>query len=110
MGLSVRARQAVFGEDGCLKAVRGGHCALLLLDRGASRATREKYEGACAAARVPLRLLPEGMLAQATGRPGMAMALSAGGLAGQLLSILPGEEPDRPNIQEEIIIGGASVE
>ena len=32
MGLCVRARQATFGEDGCLKSIRGGGCAVLLLD------------------------------------------------------------------------------
>ena len=36
MGLCVRARQATFGEDGCLKSIRGGGCAVLLLDSGAS--------------------------------------------------------------------------
>ena len=32
MGLTVRAHQATFGEDGCLKALRKGQCALLLAD------------------------------------------------------------------------------
>ena len=105
MGLCVRARQAVFGEDGCLKAVRGGICALLLLDAEASRATREKYQGSCAHHGVPLRMLPAGLLADATGRPGVAMAVQRGGLAQQLLASLPGEGNDT-----EKISGGASVE
>ena len=104
MGLSVRAGRAVFGADGCLKAVRGGKCALLLLDGGASRATRDKYTGACAHAGVPLRLLPEGALAQATGRPGVAMALPVGGLTEELLTILSRDE------DTERLSGGASVE
>ena len=70
MGLCARARQAVFGEDGCLKSIRGGTCALLLLDAGASPATREKYELTCSHHGVPLRVLPEGLLGDATGRPG----------------------------------------
>ena len=45
MGLCVRARQATFGEDGCLKSIRGGGCAVLLLDSGASKATQDKYRG-----------------------------------------------------------------
>lgn len=105
MGLCARARQATFGEDGCLKAIRGGDCALLLLDAGASRATREKYAGSCAHHGVPLRLLPEGLLAEATGRPGVAMAVRSGGLANQLIQCLPGEGNDT-----EKISGGASVE
>ena len=32
MGLCVRARQAVFGQDGCLSALRSGKADLLLLD------------------------------------------------------------------------------
>ena len=30
IGLTVRARQAVFGEDGCLKTIRAGNCGVLL--------------------------------------------------------------------------------
>ena len=73
----MRARQAAFGEDGCLKLVRSGGCGALLVDEAASQATREKYRGACAHAGVPLLLLPEGLLHEATGRPGMAMMLPA---------------------------------
>ena len=32
LGLCVRAGQASFGEDGCLGAIRGGKCGLLILD------------------------------------------------------------------------------
>lgn len=92
MGLCVRARQAVFGEDGCLKTIRNGSCGLLLMDAGASKATAAKYEGACRHAGVPLRVLPEDLLEQATGRPGMAMAVQKGGLAEQLLKLLPRTE------------------
>ena len=84
MGLCVRARQAVFGEDGCLKTIRAGNCGVLLLDAGASPATQEKYRGACQHAGVALVQLPEGVLHEATGKPGMAMAVLQGGLAGQI--------------------------
>jgi len=110
MGLCVRARQAVFGEDGCLKSVRNGSCGLLLLDSGASRATREKYRGACAHADVPLRVLPEDLLHAATGRPGVAMAVQKGGFARQMLMLLPGEDQDNQPRNADTISGGASVE
>lgn len=55
MGLCVRARQATFGEDGCLKSIRGGGCAVLLLDSGASKATQDKYRGVCDNAGVQMR-------------------------------------------------------
>ena len=32
MGLSVRAGQAVFGEDGCLRLLRSDGCGVLLMD------------------------------------------------------------------------------
>lgn len=60
MGLCVRARQATFGEDGCLKSIRGGGCAVLLLDSGASKATQDKYRGVCDNAGVQMALLPRG--------------------------------------------------
>lgn len=94
LGLSVRARQATFGEDGCLKAVRSGDCAVLLVDAGASKATREKYTGVCQNAKVPLRVLREDLLEEATGRPGRAMAVQQGGLAKQILTILSDESSE----------------
>lgn len=109
MGLCVRARQAVFGEDGCLKAIRQGSCGVLLLDGGASRATRDKYHSACMHAGVPLGVLPEGLLFEATGRPGVAMAVSPGGLAEQIRRILPATSPDQP-MKSANKCGGASVE
>ena len=84
MGLCVRARQAVFGEDGCMKTIRGGNCGVLLLDSSASHATRDKYRGVCANANTPLVELPQGLLHEATGKPGMAMAILKGGFANQV--------------------------
>ena len=88
MGLAVRARQAVFGEDACLKAVRSGECALLLLDSGASDATKDKYTGSCEHAGVPLVQLPEDLLEIATGKPGRAMAVKPGGIAEQMKKLI----------------------
>ena len=109
MGLCVRARQAVFGEDGCLKTIRAGNCGVLLLDSGASAATKQKYRGACTNARVTLVELPEGLLHEATGRPGVAMAVSKGGLAEQIKRVLPAATSDQP-MKSENQCGGASVE
>ena len=107
MGLCVRARMAVFGEGGCLKSVRSGNCGLVLLDSGASAAAQEKYRGACGHAGVPLRILPKGLLGEATGRPGVAMALQPGGICQQLLTLLPETEDQ---LDTDTICGGASIE
>ena len=71
-----------------MKHIRGGQCGALLLDGGASAATREKYRGACQRAGTPLIELPEGLLLEATGRPGVAMAVLKGGLAEQLIGLI----------------------
>ena len=105
MGLCVRARQAVFGEDGCLKSIRSGQCGALLMDAGASAATKEKYRGACERAAVALIVLPEGLLLEATGRPGVAMAVQKGGLSEQLVGLTQVETNEYANHG-----GGASVE
>ena len=103
MGLCVRARQAVFGEDGCMKTIRGGNCGVLLLDSGASQATRDKYRGVCQHANTPMVELPEGLLHEATGKPGMAMAILKGGFANQVQQMM--KPTDTVNHS-----GGASVE
>ena len=110
IGLSARARQGVFGEDGCLKAIRSGGCAILLLDSGASAATREKYEGVCRRTGTPMAVLPEGLPGDAAGRPGVAMAVRPGGLAQQMITLLSGERNLITAADADTISGGASVE
>ena len=105
MGLCVRARQAVFGEDGCMKSIRSGQCGVLLLDVGASAATQEKYRGACGRAGTAVMELPENLLMEATGRPGVAMAVNKGGLAQQLIGLIDIGTNESANHG-----GGASVE
>ena len=110
IGLCTRAGLGVFGEDGCLKAVRSRQCAVLLVDSAASAATREKYEAACRNAGVRMALLPEGLPGDAAGRPGKAMAVRPGGLAEQLISLLPVEGNHTEPRDADLISGGASVE
>ena len=110
LGLCVRARQAVFGMDGCLKAVRNGTAALLLVDEEASEATVDKYRQACGHHGIRMAMLPAGMLHAATGRPGVAIAIVSAGLAKQLSLNLGQEMPQRQQIKTENHCGGASVE
>ena len=115
MGLCVRARQAVFGEDGCLKTIRAGNCGVLLLDAGASSATQDKYRGACQHAGVDMVQLPQGLLHEATGKPGVAMAVLKGGLASQIRQQLsdPAETTGVRKMKHTNLpnhSGGASVE
>ncbi len=84
MGLCVRARQAVFGEDACRKAITTGQCGILLADGDMSPNTRKRYEDACSRVNAEMRMLPAGLLAEATGKPGAAMAVLKGSFAEQI--------------------------
>ncbi len=92
--------------------IRGGGCAVLLLDSGASKATQDKYRGVCDNAGVQMALLPRGLLQDATGRSGVAMAVAPGGLAEQIRQNLPveGKEEHGQQMKSENHGGGASVE
>ena len=103
MGLCLRARQAVFGEDGCMKTIRAGNCGVLLLDSGASKATQDKYRGVCHNASTPMVELPQGLLHAATGKPGVAMAVLKGGFANQVVQMMNATNTVKHS-------GGASVE
>ncbi len=110
MGLCVRARQATFGMDGCLQAIRTQKAGIVVLDASASEGTRQKYESACAYHGVPLVRVPKGLLQEATGRTGVAMIVAPGGLADQIRSLSGEEAPEVHQINMEIHCGGASVE
>ena len=88
MGLCVRAGQAVFGEDGCRKAITSGQCGILLADGDMSGNTRKRYEAACEATGTAMATLPAGLLEEATGRPGAAMAVKKGNFAEQIAQCL----------------------
>lgn len=110
LGLCVRAGQATFGMDGCLQAIRTGKAGLLLVDGEASAATAQKYDAACIHHGVPMVRMRPGLLEEATGRPGVAMAVAPGGLAEQIRS-LPGVSAlGEQQIKSENHCGGASVE
>ena len=112
LGLCVRAGQASFGEDGCLGAIRGGKCGLLILDGDASDNARKRYTDACRYYQVPLAVTEAGLVESATGKKGrIAAAIAKGGFADKLRTTIGGEIPGL-SIQEETAnnCGGASVE
>ena len=84
LGLAVRAGQACFGEEACRILIRSGKCGLMLLDGEAGENTRKKAETLCWAEKVPLAVLPPGLIGEATGRGNIAMALRQGSFAEQL--------------------------
>ncbi len=87
-GLCVRAGQGIFGEDSCLKAVRNAQAELLIMDESISPGSAEKLIRACGRDGIPVRTLPAGMLAEATGRPGKVMAVRSGSFAGPMIQCL----------------------
>jgi len=88
MGLCVRAGQAVFGEDGCRRAIEKGQCGILLADGGISANSRKRYEDLCGRNGTRMVLLPEGLLGDATGKPGAAMAVKEGSFSEQIISVI----------------------
>ena len=92
LGISVRAGQAIFGEDSCMKALRAGQCAALVIDAALSQTVKEKYAGVCQRANVPMAELPEGALDLATGKSAMAAAIRKGPLGDNIrkLIMVPG--------------------
>ena len=88
LGISVRAGQAIFGEDSCMKALRAGQCAALVTDAALSPAVKEKYAGVCERANVPMAGLPEGALDAATGKSAMAAAIRKGPLGDSIRKLI----------------------
>ena len=86
IGLALRARQASAGADACRILIRSGNCGILLLDGAAGPNTRKKAEALCRQAGVPLAVLPEGMIGEATGRSSMMIGLHQGSFADQIKS------------------------
>ena len=88
MGLCVRAGQAVFGEDGCRRAIVLGQCGILLADGGISGNSRKRYEELCGRTGTRMELLPPGLLEEATGKSGAAMAVKQGSFSEQIRACL----------------------
>ena len=89
LGLCMRAGQLVTGEDACRKLIRGGECALMLLDGGTSPNTRKRFEEVCAVTGVPLHLCRPGACGAAIGRGNrMCVAVRRGALGARLLEQL----------------------
>lgn len=85
LGLACRAGQLVPGAEKTLAALREDKAALVLLDAAAARNTRKKLSDGCAHRGVRLLEVPEGLLGQAIGQPGVyAAAAYPGGLSGKI--------------------------
>ena len=77
----------LLGFEACVAAIRGGECALALLDAGASENTLKRVEDACASHQVPLYRISPGALGHAIGKPGrMVISVPAGRMADKLLT------------------------
>ena len=88
LGLCIRAGKAVFGEEGCRKALAGTDHGILLVDAGASDNTRKRYAEFCERAGRRMALLPEGLLSAATGRTAVAMYVKESSFSEQVIGCL----------------------
>ena len=81
LGLSLRARQASVGTDACRIMIRTGRCGLLLLDGNTGPNTRRQFSEMCEKYGVTVRVLPEGMIGESTGRDAMVFGIQEGSFA-----------------------------
>ena len=89
LGLAMRAGRVQSGADACDKLIKAGSACLILIDAGASPATRKAMTDACAYYSVPYRLVPAGELGRAIGRSGrMAAAITDRAFAARLIALL----------------------
>ncbi|MBQ8159143.1 MAG: hypothetical protein IJ083_00200 [Clostridia bacterium] len=114
IGLCVKTGKAQFGESRCLGAIRGGKGAVLLLDRAASENTKKRYRHACVYYHVKMVMMPEDLIARASGRDVMAVCMLHSELTEKLMVLLQDEENaaedlrDRESDNEDKIQTGMS--
>ncbi len=110
LGLACRAGQLVSGAEKALAQVREDKAALVLLDASTAANTRKKLTDSCGYRGITLLELPEGVLGQAIGRPGVCVAaIQPGGLSDNILhTITPGGDitPATNNILEGTRLNG----
>jgi len=99
LGLCCRAGQVIFGQDACVDAIRKKTAAIVLIDDSSTEGSKKRFRNACFSHHVPLYGLPEGFIAQATGRDGRrAAAIRHGTMAGKLEELM-GKQPMAENRQ-----------
>ena len=89
LGLAMRAGRVQSGAETCDKLIKAGAAFLILIDAGASEASRKALTDACAYYSVPYRLVPAGELGQAIGKSGrMAAAITDRAFAARVGALL----------------------
>lgn len=88
LGLAVRAREVCFGDDASRKLIGSGKCGTLLLDEETGPNTRKKFQELCEKAGIPLIILPQGLIGEATGRTNRVAAMRKGAFAEQMKACL----------------------
>jgi ribosomal protein L7Ae-like RNA K-turn-binding protein len=94
IGLAFRARQADSGMEACRILIRSGRCGIMLIDRNTGPNTRKKSAELCEASHTPLRVLPAGMIENATGKQSMVICMKKGSFTEEILRIIPDDNTD----------------
>lgn len=92
IGLAVRARQAESGMEACRILIRAGKCGILLIDGEAGPNTCKRAAELCAGTHTPMKMLPSGLIEDATGKNCMVIGLKTGGFADEILRIIQDEK------------------
>lgn len=89
LGLAMKAGRVQSGEANCEKLIKAGAACLVLIDAGASAASKKAVTDACRYYETPYRLIAPGELGQAIGKPGrMVAAITDKALAARLTALL----------------------
>lgn len=88
LGFAVRAREACFGDDACRRLIGSGMCGMILLDGGIGPNTKQRYQELSERTGIPLAVLPQGLIEEATGRDNMVAALRKGAFSEQMTTCL----------------------
>ena len=89
LGLCARAGRLKSGIEVVEQTIKAGKAYLALVDADVSEGSRKVIDDACKYANIHWRMLPEGALGQAIGRPGrMAVVITDKGFADRISELM----------------------
>ena len=100
LGLAMKARQVSSGTDACRMLIRSGKCGIVLADVKTASNTRKKISGLCQKNGIPIRILPNGMIEEATGRTNMVLGICKSGFSEQIIRLLQEDQAQQGSHNE----------
>ncbi len=103
LGLCMRARQLIGGQEKCVEAIRKESVGVVLLDETASPNTQKRVTDACKTHPVPMMMMSDGDIGQAIGKDGcMVVAIPKGNMADKIVSLLSTNNQDMTDLKQSM--------